>query len=79
MEVQRGIALEKNQARVGQRTRVLVDEVEGDLAIARAVWQAPEVDGVVEVEGAGSLTAGTFVEVEITGAGDMDLTARVTT
>jgi ribosomal protein S12 methylthiotransferase len=76
MDVQRGIALERNEARVGSRVTVLVDEATDDGAVARAPWQAPEVDGFIEIPDA-DLEPGAFVEVEITAAGDPDLTARV--
>ena len=76
MDVQRGIALERNEARVGERATVLVDETTDDGAVARGPWQAPEVDGIIEISDA-DLRPGTFVEVEITDAGDPDLTARV--
>ncbi|HSR42885.1 MAG TPA: radical SAM protein, partial [Longimicrobiales bacterium] len=76
MDVQRGIALERNEARVGSRVTVLVDEATDEGAVARAPWQAPEVDGMIEI-GDADLEPGTFVEVEITAAGDPDLTARV--
>ncbi len=77
MGLQRGISLEKNEARVGSVVDVLVDEVTGAGAVARAPWQAPEVDGVVEVEDGAGLEPGRFVEVEITAAGEEDLTARL--
>jgi ribosomal protein S12 methylthiotransferase len=77
MDVQRGIALEKNEARVGSRFTVLVDSVDGDVAVARGAWQGPEVDGVIEIEDGSELAAGTFVDVEITEAGEADLMGRV--
>jgi ribosomal protein S12 methylthiotransferase len=77
MDVQRGITLEKNQARVGSRVTVLVDEVGDAGAVARGAWQAPEVDGIIEIADGSSLEPGAFAEVEITGAGELDLTARV--
>ena len=79
MDVQRGIALERNEERVGSRVTVLVDEVGDDGVVARAPWQAPEVDGVVTLVGGDGLEPGDFVEVEITAAGERDLTARVAT
>ncbi|MFO7892767.1 MAG: MiaB/RimO family radical SAM methylthiotransferase [Longimicrobiales bacterium] len=77
MDVQRGISLERNEARVGSVVTVLVDEVGDGGAVARAPWQAPEVDGVVTIPGADGLEPGRFVEVAITAAGEEDLTARV--
>jgi tRNA A37 methylthiotransferase MiaB len=53
LDHQRAISLERNEARIGLQTTVLVDEVDGDgLAVGRAPWQAAEVDGVVQIEGA---------------------------
>jgi ribosomal protein S12 methylthiotransferase len=47
MKLQSSLSLEKNEALVGKKLRVLVDEVEGGTAIARLSSQAPEIDGVV--------------------------------
>jgi ribosomal protein S12 methylthiotransferase len=79
LEHQRLISLERNEARVGRETLVLVDDVDGDLAVARAPWQGPEVDGVVEVEGVEGrgLEAGRFVRVLLTEADDYDVTGRL--
>ena len=77
MDVQRGITLEKNQERIGTRATVLVDEVTDDVALARASWQAREVDGIIEIDEGSALAPGTFVDVEIVDAGEHDLTARV--
>ncbi|NIP83478.1 MAG: hypothetical protein GWM90_31320 [Gemmatimonadetes bacterium] len=77
MDIQRGITLERNQARVGTRATVLVDEVADGAAVARGPWQGPEVDGVIEIGDADGLDAGHLAEVEITGAGELDLVAEV--
>lgn len=48
LELQQRISLEKNQARVGEETEVLVEGLhpESDLLLASRAWfQAPEVDG----------------------------------
>jgi len=77
MAVQAGISASRLQARIGGRETVLVDGYDEDGAlIARSRGDAPEIDGVVRVEGA-DVPAGTFVEVEITGATEHDLIARV--
>jgi ribosomal protein S12 methylthiotransferase len=78
LDHQRVIAMERNDARVGQRARVLVEEAVDGVAIGRASWQAPEVDGVVHFEGADGLMPGRFVDVVITSADDYDLTGRIT-
>jgi ribosomal protein S12 methylthiotransferase len=77
LDHQRVIAGERNQARVGLRTAVMVEETVDGEVLGRAAWQAPEVDGVVQIEGAGALEPGRFVDVVITGADDHDLTGRI--
>jgi ribosomal protein S12 methylthiotransferase len=59
--------------------RVLVDAIEGDVAIARSEADAPEIDGVVRVKGNGAaaLPVGEFVDVRISGASEYDLEARI--
>jgi ribosomal protein S12 methylthiotransferase len=73
MEVQEAISAEKLQRRVGRLETVLVDEVNGDEAIARTKSDAPEIDGVVYLADAEGLNPGDLVEVEITDADGHDL------
>src|SRR5579871_5671278 len=49
MERARAISERKLALRVGERLRVLVDEVKGGTATARAESDAPEIDGVVRI------------------------------
>jgi ribosomal protein S12 methylthiotransferase len=75
MELQAGISAGKLQAKIGRRETVLVDARADDgTLIARSRADAPDIDGVVFVEGADA-PPGTFVEVEITGATEHDLFA----
>jgi len=73
MEVQEAISAEKLQRRVGRLETVLVDEVNGDEAIARTMSDAPEIDGVVYLADAEGLNPGDLVEVQITDADGHDL------
>ena len=73
MEVQEAISAEKLQRRVGRLETVLVDEVNGDEAIARTKSDAPEIDGVVYLADAEGLNPGDLVEVQITDADGHDL------
>lgn len=50
MRMQSSISFEKNKSLVGKSFRVLVDEVDGDVAIGRLSSQAPEIDGVVFID-----------------------------
>jgi len=77
MERARKISATRLAARVGKRMRVLVDAIEEGVAIARSEADAPEIDGVVRIENAGKLKVGDWAEVEITGADDYDLSARL--
>jgi ribosomal protein S12 methylthiotransferase len=77
MELAAGISAEKLAARVGRSMRVLVDMVGEDGAIARSAADAPEIDGTVKIPRPGRLRAGDWAEVEITGADEYDLTARI--
>ncbi len=71
------ISAERLAARVGKRMRVLVDSIEGSVAVARSEADAPEIDGVVRIEKAGQLHAGDWAEVEITSSTSYDLEARL--
>ena len=61
---------------VGGEMTVLVDEVGDDAAIARGPGDAPEIDGVVVIEGRWDLAPGDFVEVRVTGSDEHDLYAE---
>jgi ribosomal protein S12 methylthiotransferase len=76
MEIQSRISLEKNGALIGKTFRALVDDTGDGVAVARLYSQAPEIDGVVLIEGAG-VTKGDFVRVKITAAYDYDLKGEV--
>jgi ribosomal protein S12 methylthiotransferase len=77
MERQRGISWAHNQALIGQRLRVVIDNFSDDEQMweGRYEGQAPEIDGVVYVREA-NLTPGTFVTVDVTEATEYDLIGR---
>jgi ribosomal protein S12 methylthiotransferase len=77
MTLQQEISRHKHQDRVGQQTWALVDEdaTENGLAIGRLASQAPDIDGVVHIDGA--VISGELVRVKITDADAYDYTARV--
>jgi ribosomal protein S12 methylthiotransferase len=75
MAVQAQVSRERLAERVGRECDVLVDDLEGRVAIARSYAEAPEIDGVVRVKGAKGARAGDLLRVRITAAGDHDLEA----
>ena len=77
MERAAAISARRLRARVGERVRVLVDEVTQDGALARSAAEAPQIDGVVRIAAAGKLRAGDWAEVQIVGADAYDLTGRL--
>jgi ribosomal protein S12 methylthiotransferase len=75
MELQARISADKLQQKIGQTMLVLVDEADDENAVGRSMADAPEIDGVVYLEGGAGLLPGDLVEVEITGADEHDLYA----
>jgi ribosomal protein S12 methylthiotransferase len=71
------ISARRLKARVGRQLRVLVDEVKDGRAVARSAADAPQIDGVVRIEQAGSLRVGDFADVQIVSADAYDLTGRL--
>jgi len=81
MARQREIVAARQQRRIGERTRLVVDgpSPEHDLVIqGRVAGQAPEIDPVVYLTDCdpSDFPRGTFLDVEIVGAQDYDLVAR---
>jgi ribosomal protein S12 methylthiotransferase len=76
MELQEEISAAKLERKIGQIVTVLVDEVDEEGAVARSAADAPEIDGLVYIEGAGNLKPGDFAEVEIIDADAHDLWGR---
>ena len=74
MQLQQQISAQRLQRKVGRVMRVLIDEIERNVAIGRTTADAPEIDGSVEiVTGGRKLSVGTFVDVRITSAAEHDL------
>ena len=82
MEVQAEISATKLSAKIGQTITVLTDETQqgetekDDITIARSSSDAPEIDGLVYIEGE-LLEAGQFAQVEITHADEHDLWGKL--
>ena len=72
MELQQGISMQINQSYVGKTLDVLVEGRDKGIAIGRSYRDAPEIDGMVFIEGDAKI--GSIVPVKITGAMAYDLT-----
>ncbi len=79
MQRQAEISAARLEARVGSVQTVLVDSLDGELAIARSKADAPEIDGLVQIQDGAlaGLAPGQFVEVTIMGSDEHDLFALV--
>ena len=75
METQKAISADILATRVGQTIEVIVDEVDGEGAIARSGWDAPEIDGCVFLNGQTDLAPGDMLTVRVEHADDYDLWA----
>jgi len=77
MELQQRISLELNQAKIGERFKVLIDRKEGGEFFGRTEFDSPEVDNEVIVRTNDYLRIGDFVNVKISEATEFDLTGSV--
>ena len=79
MERQAGISAARLEAKVGTMQRCIVDSIDGELAIARSMADAPEIDGTVQIQNGwfAGLKPGDFVDVEIMGSDEHDLFGEV--
>jgi ribosomal protein S12 methylthiotransferase RimO len=68
------LTAQRAEERIGTVVDVLVESVDGDVAIGRAAHQAPEVDGETTVRGEG-LRVGDLVRGKVTGSEGVDLVA----
>ncbi len=75
MELQEKISLANNQHFVGQEMAVLVEGSDGDISIGRSYRDAPEIDGLVILNGVADI--GKIVNVRISGAMIHDLTGEI--
>jgi ribosomal protein S12 methylthiotransferase len=73
MEMQADISRSRLENKRGTVQQVLVDEVYESGAVARSHADAPEIDGVVHIEGNSGLAAGDLANVHITDSDQHDL------
>ncbi len=72
--IQDDITASRNAAQVGKRLEVLIDQVEDDVPVGRSYREAPEIDGVIVLDGG---SPGEWVDVEITASYAVDLAGSV--
>lgn len=75
MELQAEISAQRLESRVGSVQPVIIDHLEGELAIGRSRFDAPEIDGLVQIQDgeAMGVKPGDIVNVRILGSDEHDL------
>ncbi|MGE5385878.1 MAG: 30S ribosomal protein S12 methylthiotransferase RimO [Betaproteobacteria bacterium] len=76
MSLQEDISAEKLAAKIGREIQVLVDEVDEEGVVARSAADAPEIDGLVYVDGFFDAEPGDFIWVRVVDADEHDLYAE---
>ena len=77
MELQEEISEGLLARKVGKTIQVLVDEVDGEGAVARSAADAPEIDGLVYIDNCPELKVGDLVNVRVTDSDTHDLWAEM--
>jgi ribosomal protein S12 methylthiotransferase len=73
MEIQQEISFEKNQEKIGQVFKTIVDKKESGRYLGRTEFDSVEVDNEVIIQSSKPLKIGDFVSVKMTKAYDFDL------
>ena len=76
MRHQQAISASLLASRLGRTIEVIVDEVDGEGAIARSHWDAPEIDGAVYLNGETGVKPGDLMKVKVEETDEYDLWAR---
>ncbi|PKO87550.1 MAG: 30S ribosomal protein S12 methylthiotransferase RimO, partial [Betaproteobacteria bacterium HGW-Betaproteobacteria-10] len=76
MQVQEDISADKLAAKIDSVIEVLVDEVDEEGTIARSKADAPEIDGLVYLDGHFDAQPGDFLQVRVIDADHHDLYAK---
>jgi ribosomal protein S12 methylthiotransferase len=78
MEIQQGISYEKNQEKIGNTYKALIDKKENGYFVGRTEYDSPEVDNEVLIDASQHYaTIGSFVNVKIDSAEDFDLYGQI--
>ncbi len=76
MAAQQDVSRDILAMRLGREIDVIIDEVDEEGALGRSVWDAPEIDGSVFLNGDTELVAGDIVRARVVHADEYDLWAE---
>lgn len=73
MQLQQQISTQRLQDKIGREILVIIDEVDDEGAVGRSMADAPEIDGMVYLNGEFDVKAGDIVKVLVEHADEYDL------
>ncbi len=73
MQKQQGISAKRLKRFKGQQLDILVDDIDGNVAIGRSYADAPEIDGRAYIKGIAGVKHGDMIKAQITKTDDYDL------
>ncbi|MEQ5572857.1 30S ribosomal protein S12 methylthiotransferase RimO [Providencia huaxiensis] len=79
MQLQQQISTQRLQDKIGKEILVIIDEVDDEGAIGRSMADAPEIDGMVYLNGEFGVSAGDIVKVFVEHADEYDLWGNIVT
>ncbi len=79
MQLQQQISTQRLQDKIGKEILVIIDEVDDEGAIGRSMADAPEIDGMVYLNGEFGVNAGDIVKVFVEHADEYDLWGNIVT
>ncbi len=79
MQVQQQISTQRLQDKIGKEILVIIDEVDDEGAIGRSMADAPEIDGMVYLNGEFEVSVGDIVKVLVEHADEYDLWGNIVT
>ncbi|HOK52461.1 MAG TPA: 30S ribosomal protein S12 methylthiotransferase RimO [Bacteroidales bacterium] len=78
MAIQQKVSEKKNEQKIGQTLKVIVDRMEDEFFIGRTEFDSPEVDNEVLIKKQAGIQVGNFYSVKITDADAFDLWGEIT-
>jgi ribosomal protein S12 methylthiotransferase len=79
MEVQPAISLEKNESRIGMKTRAVIERLEEGSFVGRTEWDSPEIDNEVFLPAVEHVRVGDMVTMTVSDATEYDLYGEIET
>ena len=76
MAHQKAISAKRMDEKIGRVIDVVIDEVDAEGATGRSIWDAPEIDGAVFLDGETGVAVGERVRARVIEAEDYDLVAE---